>query len=89
MNCDIFEAVLKSTQMEERIIAPKKLAKKVNKFFTSLSLVNFEEEELIDGIKNLTDNAQSALLDAVKDKDMNKLISILGLRDILKIRNRR
>jgi len=72
-----------------RRINSKKLAKKVNKLFSSLSLVNFDEQDLVKGVEGLTDNARSALLDAVKDKDTNKLISILGLKDIIKIRKYR
>ena len=73
--------------MEKRKICFRKLVKRLNEFFKAMSLSTLEEVGLLNSIENLTDNARKALENAVKEEDTNKIVSILGLKDIL--RNRR
>jgi len=85
----MFDELLESTQKVDEISIMKpssaNLARKINKFFTKISLAILDEEELINAIEDLTDNARKALEDAVKEQDTNKIVNILGLKDIIKI----
>lgn len=63
----------------------KKLAKKINQFFDKLSMPTPDISELENSIEGLTDNAKEALVGAVKEQDTHKIVSILGLKDIVKI----
>jgi hypothetical protein len=60
----------------------KKLAKAINQLQQEMSMVPFDRRELTVAIDNLTDSAREALADAVKDKDVNIIFNILGMKQI-------
>lgn len=58
------------------------LAKKVNRILKKASLIPFDEEELTSAIEGFSENAVAALKDAIRDRDVNKIFNILGMKEI-------
>ena len=57
---------------------PKNVAVKINKLLKKVGLLDLDVESLDDKIGELTDNAKDALVSAIKDEDVTKLLNILG-----------
>lgn len=60
--------------------SPESLVKKINKLFYKMDMASMEEDALTDTVQGLSDNAKSALVQALKDEDMAKVLSILGMK---------
>jgi len=60
----------------------KKLAKGINKLLKDMSMITFNESELLIYIETLSDNALEALEDAIKNKEVVKIFNILGMKSV-------
>ena len=58
----------------------KILADKINKLFDKQGVMTMDEESLIDKINSLSDNAMLGLLEALSNKEMYRIVNILGMK---------
>jgi len=59
---------------------PESLAKKIDKIFYKLDVLSPDIQALEDKVEGLSDNAESALVDAIKDEDVARILNILGMK---------
>jgi len=53
--------------------------KRIDKFLYQMDISKIDTDALKDKIDSLTDNAKNALIQGLKDKDISKVLKILGL----------
>jgi len=58
----------------------KTIAMKINKFFDSQDVMEIDEESLISKIESLSDNAILGLLEALKNREIHRIVNILGMK---------
>jgi len=60
--------------------SPEEIADKINKFLIKQDVIEIDEESLVDKIKGLSENALSVLLEALKNKEVYRILSVLEIK---------
>ena len=59
--------------------SPESTAKKVNKFLVKMEVLEVDKESLEKKIEGMSADAEKALLAGIGEKDISKVLNILGL----------
>jgi hypothetical protein len=68
-----------SSELNE-MASPEAIAAKINKLMVKQGVMEIDEETLVAKITGLSENAMLALIEAIKDKEVFRVLSVLGIK---------
>ena len=68
------------SELINKMASPEDIAAKINKLMAKQGVMEIDEATLIAKITGLSENAMGALIEAIKDKEVFRVLSVLGIK---------